>query len=331
MCRAKAASSVGTPFMLSDITRFLFVCLFLTMPTLMQSDYAAVLHVVYPGVEVQRVNTAQWFSLPQDAIAILGVGDKVRTDTDGRALITFDDQFTLLVMPESIYELQRFKAEADGAINVDGTIEGHAIHQTLSLNPETIYALSLDVLTVTHPADLFAVWSDFESTPVVISAEGRLELKANDETLEVSEGEGFYLDDQLQVTALDAPYNAARLIGQEYGCPGTVEIINQNRLNLRGGTGTGYIEIGYIENDDTVEVMGINESASWIRVQRFSGFGWVQALAINHDCEDLPVFPNVTGESNRDLFSVSAIELPLLRPFYGEADENVWFYRSLRD
>jgi hypothetical protein len=294
-------------------------------------NLAALLTIQYPDVSVRLVTTEQWLPLPQDAVAPLTVGDSVQTDEQGRALLTFDDAFEILLLPNSTLTLDKFYHETDGRLIFAATLEGHALHRSLVLPEHLVYALNAGEVTITQPAAQFGVWSSFEDATVVTVTEASAEVAAADEFLTIETGQAFYmLDDAPEILPLTAPFNAARLIGETFGCPGSVDTGAADSLNVRVGPGLGYTIIGYIPNGGSVRVVGINENGSWLRVQKYSGFAWIDALAVTNQCEGLTVYPRLYTEMNAEAFAVLPAELELLVPFYDNPAENLWFYRSLR-
>lgn len=293
---------------------------------------AALLTIHYPDVRVRLVATEQWLPLPLDAVTPLTAGDSIQTDEQGRALLTFEDLFEIVLLPDSTLTLDKFYRETDGRLIFAASLEGHALQRSLALPDDLVYALNAGGATVNQPATQFGVWSSFEAATIVTVTAGSAEMTAADEFLTIATGQAFYMldDDAPEILPLDAPFNAARLIGETFGCPGSVDTGAAASLNVRVGPGLGYTIIGYIPNGGSVRVVGMNESGTWLRVQKYSGFAWIDALAVKHQCEGLPVYPNLHVETNTEAFAVLPGELELLMPFYDDPAENLWFYRSLR-
>ncbi|HEX2618926.1 MAG TPA: SH3 domain-containing protein [Phototrophicaceae bacterium] len=309
--------------------------------TAQNQPLAAILTIQYPGVSVQLVDTSQWLPLPQDASAPLTSGDSIQTNENGRALLTFGGQFEILLMQNSTFMLTTYQQETDQdkTISFEATLNGHLIQhmftrQTLIALPPLDYHLNAGNMVIDQPATQFAVWSDFEATPVITVADdtdGSAEVVVEDKTYDIKTGNAFLIhDDQPQVLTLDEPYSAARLIGDNFGCPGQVNAGKEVSLNVRVGPGRGYTIIGYILNGAPVRVVGITDTGDWYRVQKFTGFGWVEALSVINQCEDLPTYPRSTQEMNSQAFVVLPDELPLMFPFYGDPLDNLWFYRSVK-
>ena len=95
-------------------TRFgvFLLLIMLVLPFAAQDNLAAVMLVQSDGVMVQRVGTNQF--LPVTTEAIVGVGDTIRTDETGRALITFfADGVDTTLEPGTEYRIDVFQGESD--------------------------------------------------------------------------------------------------------------------------------------------------------------------------------------------------------------------------
>lgn len=317
-----------------------------TPPTSSIIPAAAPLTVLYDGVEMRRANTEQWLTLPRHAVAPVGIGDTLRTNGQGRVWIDVLGAYEILLLPNSLLTITAlsYDVTAPDDITLAATLDGHMIQRTLHKGD---YALEFAQGVMTQPAELMAIWSNFEQSPVVSVVEGVAEVvypataldasddatqDADDETLwSVDEGNSFYLetDGKPVIVTPKPPLNAAHVLGQMWGCTGQV-IVHRTveRLNVRVGPGLGYSIIGYINDNSTAQIMGVTENNGWYRVQRLSGFGWVEGLAVEADCPELPVYPRVFLEQNAEIFEPQPEEITLLSPFYNDPTANLWFYRN---
>jgi Bacterial SH3 domain len=287
------------------------------------TSFAARLAITHSGVEIRRVNTGAWLPLPENSESPFGPGDMLRTDESGRALLTFLDQIDLLILPESTYELLDFTPD------ISARITGHAVHrqtQGLQIGAYRLEIIGTAPLVVTRPAEWFAVWPD-----VLTVAEGEAEVAANEASRTVAAGQGIRVAPgaESDISPLESPLNAARLIGLLDGCPGEMDTVNNLNVNVRFGSDLQLGVIGNIPNATPVSVMGVNQSGNWYRIQAFSGFGWVQQPLVANACSDLPILPDDQSERSIGIFNVLPLEIDLLAPFYGPPEGDLWFYRSL--
>lgn len=295
-----------------------------------QDGYAASVRIVNPGVSFQLAGTEAIFMLPEDAVLPMATGDVLETDRTGRVLVEFANDLQLLLLPSSRLAVLDSQRGEDGQYELRLRIDGHSGQRLGTADAETIQ-LTIDTEwgEVRASAGWFALWSDLERSTVITVAEGNVDFAPNWGAPLYSAGtaEGIVIElDTARVIDLTPPYNGARMIGLASTCEGRVNAAG-GVLNIRAGTGVGYSVIGDVFNGARVRVIGVTEDGVWYRIQRFSGFGWMLTSGVQADCPDLPVYPNLSGENNRELFNVEQAELDLLEPFYGQFDDDVWFYR----
>ena len=233
----------------------------------------------------------------------------------------------ILILPGATLTINVLQTQADGRVEFDAQLDGAAIQHT-SRGAIMSYRLRTTDFVVTEPAESFAIWSGFEDRSVMTIETGEAVIETETDAFTVGENDGiFLLNGAMSSLPLGEPLNAARMVGMVDGCDAFVDSGDDRVLNIRSGAGLGFTNIGFIRNGDDMILMGVNEQGSWYRVQRFSGFGWVNFLGVVENCTDLTVFPNVFQEQNVELFAISERELTFLIPFYGDPSENLWFYR----
>jgi hypothetical protein len=291
--------------------------------TAASEPYAAVLTVIHPGVTIQRANTSAWLPLSTGSVAPFGAGDRLRTDDTGRAFVSFGPESRMLVLPGSVYQLERL--DLNGQIQLTGNLSGIAVH---SMGPVASYRLTLHNSVITQPATLFATWAEAQPPLGVTVAEGSLEVSACEQSWSLQPGQGLYVSDETrEVITFDPPWNIARMQGLLEGCPGIVATVGNVPLRVRIGPGEGYIRMGGFDQAQAVLIMAVNESLGWYRIQFLSGFGWLLKAAVRTECENLPVLPDNTSEQPLFIRDASPDEIELLRPFFGSPVINGWFYQ----
>jgi hypothetical protein len=269
------------------------------------------------------------FALREDAVVALAMGDTMQTSRTGRAYLRLEDAVEILILPETQVEILESVQIESGEARLRLAINGHA---TFRIDENSSQAAALEIMTqqstVRAVEGWFAVWSNLEGGDVVTVASGSIEVETSAERSLVSVGDGALIRDRrVEIIPMEAPYNGSKLVGMVDGCNGRVDSLLP-ALNIRAGTTLGYAEIGYVDNGVALRLMGRTVDGLWYRVQRFSGFGWVLANAVETECA-LREYPNIYGETNRELFDVEGIELVLLTPFYGNFESDPWFYRWL--
>ncbi|MEZ4668269.1 MAG: SH3 domain-containing protein [Anaerolineae bacterium] len=300
---------------------------FITSVSAAQPGLSAQLDVLHAGVEIRAHDSVNWLAVRPGAQMAFGPGDSLRTSHTGRAYLTFADSLEILVMPDSTFSLATFIDQPQPTFTAQ--VEGHLIQRRLSALEVADYQLTVGHLTLTHPADFFAVWSAFEGYDVVTVDQGRVDYSAAGIMGVVGAAQGMLLaEGESFLTAPDYPLNAARMVGARSTCVGQIENGGEANLNVRAAPGVGSSIIGNIADQSRVPIMGINARRTWYRIQVLTGFGWVRAALVKNDCANPPLLPDESLENNVEMFDVSPLELALLQPFYGQPENNLWFYRS---
>lgn len=285
--------------------------------------YAATLTIMQEGVTLRRAGTQAWLPLRVGAVMPLGEGDQLQTAAGGRALVEFWPGGNMLLLPYSTYKQGLLTAaEAGSDHQIAGRLDGAAIHRFSS--PVAAYRLELNDGVIVQPASQFATWSRSTGPDAVTVYEGVVRLEANEIQVAIGENHGWYAGEA--PVLLDDALNAAALIALYEGCEGVVSI-DLRSLRVREGPGEGYVVIGYFNNGDRVSVMGVNQSNGWYRVRSDSHFGWVQALAVQAACDNLPRSADTTRELFVQAAGATALEREWLRPYFGLPVDDLWFYR----
>lgn len=294
---------------------------------------AATMLITYDQVMIQRTETSRPIRLRRDAVAVVGAGDSIFTNSRGRALIRFEDTIDVLVMPSTTLQIVALTLNGEGPqirLNVDGNIViGEAENE-----PTPVITIETERLTVT-PSGAIGVWANFDDSDVITVVESGTRYTTRVGTGgRLSAGDGLLMDDRgATVVSLDdyAPFlHAAQLIADLRGCPARVVRTGGQALNVRVAPGLGNVPIGYVEENAPVAIMGMIASGSWYRVQRYSGFGWMRSIYLDGGCTNLPTYPDTSVESNLDLLDLQPTEYELIQPFFGTPDTNPWVYRTFR-
>lgn len=292
-----------------------------------QDGLALSARIVNPDVSYSIRSAARDFVLREDAVVALATGDTMETSHTGRAYLRLGDALEVLVLPSTYIEIVTSEWIDQDNARLDIRVEGNAIFRFSDARQQSV-ALSIitDQSTVHATEGWFALWSNLEGGDVVTVAAGTVDVEASSGVRSIGAGEGMLArEDGIDFVAMDTPYNGSRLVGIVDGCDGRVSTLLPN-LNIRAGTTLGYAEIGFVNDGASLLLVGRTVDSLWYRIQRYSGFGWVLANAVETNCS-LVEYPNIYGESNRELFDVEGIEIVLLTPFYGNFESDPWFYR----
>lgn len=308
----------------------MFIC---PTASLAGDNYAAILRVTASGVQIKRLDTINWAELPLDSESPVGAGDTIQTDSDGRAIIHFEEGIELLLLPGSNYSIIKFSQLDDGRWQLGASIDGRLIQHVTDPSQVGSYTLETSFFTVIEPSIRFAVQTRASGVGSIVSAGGEVILTAGDQEVAVPANHGFRISDtDRSITSLTKPANFALLDSMLDGCPGTVNTGLRADLNVRTQLGVHYYVMGTIENDQEVQIMGQRNSdfGIWYRIQFLGDFGWVTADSVETECQRLPVIENTAPDYPAGLSRVSADEMALLDSFYGSPADNIWIYRSTR-
>lgn len=309
----------------------LLMAVFLGGTAAQADQLAATLTAIYAPLDFLRTETSDSFRIRPGQLIVVGAGDTISTGREGRAIIDFNGLFQILLFPQATLSIHEFGFD-DGTARFSATLVGRAAQVNAAGTRFSRYQLAAGAFTIDAPAAVFGIWANSGETQYVMVWEGNLGVVG--QTQPIPAGSGLRAGDSgLQVVAIPQTdyINPARLEATRASCTAQVKTVDDLNLTVRFGPGSGFSAIGYIRPNQDITLVAINENRNRYRVQRFSGFGWVETggLILSPDCDRLPVLSNLFSESNEQFLQVEDQELPFLTPFYGPPEENLWFYRTL--
>lgn len=298
---------------------FISFLAFLLSSQIQADELAVTLQVIASDVTVQRTETIAHIPLPVDAVASVGSGDVIRTGENGRALLSFEDGGSVLLLPDSALTLTQFD-EVDDNIEIAMALAGVALFDSIDAD----FTLEADGFQITEATGNFGVWAVQDDRQAVMVSAGTVILEPD--ALMLNSGDAWipFIGDE--VIAVEEPYNPARIIGETVGCEALVNTVESTGLLIRAGNGQGYERLDLLPEDSTALLVGITEDSTRYRVQFASGFGWVEALGVENTCGDLPIYAGEQLEMNIRIFGAIDIELSYFEPYYGTWQTNTLFF-----
>lgn len=293
---------------------------------------AVVLTVRYGVVEVQRVGTSAWLRVPVGAVMPLVAGDSVRTRRSGRVYLDLRDGAEMLMLQDSRLTLMDYNDNANTR-RFEASVEGISVWRMLDPAAFGEFVLHATDLTLTQPAEHFAVWSLPEQYDTLAVAQGQAAAAVDTQPYTVTQGQALWADpSRPQLVTLDPPVNAVRVEAHLLGCVGVVDTIAYYRgVNVRRGIGQQQELLGVIPNGAQVFVLARNRADYWLRVQYLSTFSWIVKEAVSFDesaCPNLRVLPdNSPHERIGSVFNALDSEVALLEPFFSTPPNDWLFYR----
>ncbi len=290
--------------------------------------HAGVLEVTYAGVSVQRQDTEAWITVRSGSIMPIGTGDRIRTNTSGRAFIYFDDALTMLVLPSTEIYVEDFSIDDQQQLSIIVHSAGLVVHRVLADERIRDYTLYPHAdLKIIQPAQNFATWSNPDEDVSVTVAEGVLELEHAGQTAFVETNQGYSTAYDEVISLVNRLPHSASIVVQVAGCTAQVNTREGRNLTIRNAPTVSTSIVGYIPNNDIIEIVGISEDGQRFRTRYYSVFGWVEALGVDSNCENLPVYPVSFMEFYREAINITDEELNFTLPFWGRLSDEPLFYR----
>lgn len=241
-------------------------------------------------------------------------------------------------MPNTTYILDEFAPDASGQFQIRARqlrqfdVLGQTVHRVEPDSNVATYEVTTDRLTLTTSDGHFAVQTDIEQadgkTDIAIAADGVVRVSHGNESTVLQPNEGLRVGDSAEQITLPEDYDSfAQLVGVLDGCPGRIDTTNDLDLKVRLGSFLDLPPVGEVYEDQTVAIVGINQSRNWLRIRYKNGFGWVERLAVETNCADISVLPDGSFETTGRVIDVQPIETDLLEPFFGTRSYDPWFYQ----
>ncbi len=286
----------------------LLLLLLATQLSQAQNELAAMLKVVEAGVEVQRVNTTNW--IPVTVEAIVGVGDTIRTNTNGRArIIFFADEIETEIQPDTLYRIQQFQGD-DTSFKIEAEVLAGNTLQTLArlLNADSSYHVKTPAMQLAARGTLFAIRVESDGRSAMLVSQGRVAAAANDNKANESQADvdaGFGVRAKETLSEVVAATTFAELDAALDGCEATITTQDDVSLNVRQGASLESARIGVIAANEITRLVGTVESGDWYRVEFRGGFGWILSTTaeVVENCAGLRRFPVNHGPENALLYS----------------------------
>lgn len=266
------------------------------------TELAATLEVLEEGVEVLRVNTANW--LPIRLEAIVGVGDMIRTNDTGRARITFfEDGTDTELLPNTTYQINRFEAVADGF-----TLEAEVVlGQTLQrlgrlLDANSNYTIRTPGMTLVARGTVFRIRVEESERSAMLVDEGLVDAGNESENADVGVGFGIRAEADTPLSDVVRATTFEQLDSALDGCPATLTTSDDVTINVRTAPNRDAEIIAGVSAENITILYGRTETTNWYRIMLDDGFGWILSSSAQiGTCAGLRVFADdFAGENGTD-------------------------------
>lgn len=283
----------------------LLTTLLLSFMVTAQSEFAATLEVLNAGVEVQRVNTANFISVSVEAI--VGVGDTIRTDETGSARVTFfADGTDVTLDPNTEYRIVEFQGdEEDFQLTVEVLIgqTTHRLNRVLGANSS--YDVETPGMTLAAQGTVFEIRVEDSGRSGMLVSEGVVDAETDDGSADVPSEFGIRsavnepLSDVVRASTFEELDSALD------GCSASVTTVDDVSINVRVAPSLEQERIGIISASDIDTFYGVSETGQWYRIMFEDDFAWIlsSTATVDSDCAGLRVFEDSAfddRESNVD-------------------------------
>jgi hypothetical protein len=272
-------------------------------------------------VSVQRFDTAEF--VPIDRESLVGVGDIIRTDSEGRARVTFfANGVDTELEPNTDYRIDEFSG-SEQEYNLSVTVLVGQTTQRVNelLDSGSSYRINSTGLELAVRGTVFAVRVEETGRSATIVEQGlvRAESTGGDQAADVPPGFGVRADTDTGLSDVVEAVSFAQLDSALDGCGAVIVTEGDVRLNVRLGPGLQFPILGLFQPNTRQTVVGVTETTEWYRVPFAGAYAWVFAPAVELDasCAGLRQFPddtppedpaNYTGLENMDLTPNATID-----------------------
>lgn len=299
-----------------------------------QDDLVAALEVIDAGVQVKRVDTANW--VPVRVETLIGPGDVIRTDATGQARITFfADGTQVNLEPETEYRIIEFSGDEDEFTLTVEVLAGITRQQFERLVGEgSSYTVVTPGAAMTVRGTDFAIRVEHDGRSSVLTYEGLVAANEDGEGAEVPPNFGLRAEVDKRLSDVVPATTFEELDFALDGCPGTFDTAADVNLNVRLGPGAQFDRVGTIPPAGITNIIGVNEGDDWYRIPFRDGYGWVYSATMTVDwlatCS-LAVYPDGRMEDisryalvgNVEINGFVAVEVANMRGGPGTAYDRV--------
>lgn len=286
-----------------------FILLALLLPLIstaraQSNELAATLEVLNAGVEVQRVNTANWIEVKLEAI--VGVGDSIRTDKTGKARITFfSDGVDTELEANTEYKITRFESQ-ESSFNIGAEV---VVGQTVQrigriLDGNSSYDITTPSMALAARGTEFTIRVTDAGRAATLVTKGVVKADAEATTADVPPGYGIRTDKGSSLSEVVQATTFDQLDSALDGCAATIPVDGDFSLNIRQGADLSFPLVGTVAPTSIDRFFGKTTTTNWYRVEFRGGFGWVESntAKIEGSCAGLRMFTDKYGPENMSLY-----------------------------
>ncbi len=270
-----------------------------------QQELAATLEVLDEGVEVLRFNTSNW--IPIRVEAIVGVGDRIRTDATGQARVTFfADGVETDLLPNTEYQINQFTGDGESFQLEVSVLVGQTVQRiNRLLDANSTYDVRTPSMALAARGTEFVVRVQDAGRSAMLVSQGVVAATAEELERAVDPGFGIRADDQTGLSDVVRADSFDALDASLDGCAGSVRTTDDVSVNIRLGASTDFPIVGVVLPQTIDRLMGQAEDSDWYRIRFRGGFGWIlsSTAQIEEECAGLREFPASYGPEDVEQYA----------------------------
>jgi uncharacterized protein YkwD len=259
-----------------------------------RSDLVAYLTVTNPNTEVNRAGTNLWVQL--NAESIVGVGDTIRTDATGQAILSmFGQTSTVQFTPNTEIQILQLQRDEEGYVISLQLNRGISIQ---NFNPPSDGSASYEVKTskmnTVAQQGRFMLAIEGDAAKMLVQSGSAFGVAGGTVT-EVPANSGIRTQDNGQLSDIVPAATFEQLDSALDGVPATFASDADILLNVRQGPARSNAALGSVAPADIQKILGVSRDHNWYRIPFGDhGAGWVSAAAatVTADTSNLLVFAN---------------------------------------
>jgi hypothetical protein len=261
------------------------------------NQLAATLEVLSANVEVRRVNTVNWINVKIEAI--VGVGDTIRTNANGRARVTFFAGGTETdILPNTEYVIRQFEGSSE-KFNLSVEVVAGQTLQRLGklLDATSSYKVQTPGMALTARGTQFVIRVENGGRSAMLVSEGEVQATKDQANADIPPNFGIRAPTSGALSDVVQAKSFEELDAALDGCSVLVTTPDDTRLNVRLGPSVNFPRVGTIAAEEVVRSFGIVNAGSWYRIEFRGGFGWVlsSSAKIQGKCAGLRKFADNYG------------------------------------
>ena len=250
-----------------------------------QTNVVAFLTVDNAGVEMQRANTDLW--VPVRVESVIGGGDRVRTNNEGRASISFfGDDLMVEIETDTEVVITQAITNFDGYQIAVEIVQGQTRQMLVETSDaNSTYEFKSPVMSVILKEGEVEMMVEEDGSTAMLTESGMAFSVASGSVIEVKEGFGLRGDSDGDISAVLPVRDFDQLDTAIDGLSGSFTTEADVLLNVRQGPSRDNNVLGTVSPGSIDTIMGVSDDGSWYRIPFRNNYGWISGAGLSVDVE----------------------------------------------